>query len=243
MKSYKKVIEERYDGREKDVHIYNNRYSLINPIGFYSNQKIREVFYKIFNHFRKNGVDITKLKILDVGCGAGGHSRFMAELLGNPSNINGIDLSSVRIENAKKMNPAISYKIEDLLNLNVSSEYDIITAIVVFLHFTSPNEVTTALQRIYSALKPNGFFIWYEIYARDHFNTKEIESEGYAPSQMDKFCLEIGFVKKLSMSLFRKIGKYNSFFLYQYFPSWIVTCFERLLLFCPPGIIITLYKK
>lgn len=243
MKSYKEVVEERYNGREKGVHVYDSRYSLINPVGFYSNEKIRRAFYKIFNYFRKQGIDITKLKILDVGCGAGIHSRFMAELVGNPSNINGIDLSNVRIENAKKMNPAIPYKTEDLLNLNISNEYDIITAIVVFLHFTSANEITTALQRIYSALKPGGFFIWYEIYANDHFNTKEIESEGYAPFQMDKFCRESGFVKKLSVPLFRKVGRYNSFFLYQYFQSWMVTCFEYFLFFFPPGIIINVYKK
>ncbi len=243
MKSYKEVIEERYDGREKDVHIYNNRYSLINPVGFYSNEKIRKAFYKIFNYFRRNGIDITKLKILDVGCGAGGHCRFMAELINDPSNIHGIDLSRVRIESAKKMNPAIVYKNEDLLSLNSSNEYDVITALVVFLHFASADEVATALRKIHSALKPGGFFVWHEIYARDHFKTKEIESEGYAPAQMDRFCRESGFSKAFSLSLFRKAGRYNSFFLYQYLPSWMVVCLEWLLFFLPPGIIITVYKK
>ena len=39
MKFYKDVIKDRYDN-EKNIHIYDNIYSLINPVGFYLNQKI-----------------------------------------------------------------------------------------------------------------------------------------------------------------------------------------------------------
>ena len=108
MKSYKDVVKDRYDN-EKYIHIYDNIYSLINPTGFYINYKMRYVLYKIFNKIRKSGIDITRSKILDIGCGDGIWTRFFAELKGTTKDIYGIDLSKNRIKKAKMLNPNIKY--------------------------------------------------------------------------------------------------------------------------------------
>jgi 2-polyprenyl-3-methyl-5-hydroxy-6-metoxy-1,4-benzoquinol methylase len=140
MKAYQEVVRERYEGREKSIHIYDNQYSLINPIGFYASTKIRETFYKIFNRLRKDGIGITLQKILDVGCGGGDWTRYFAELIGSTENIAGIDLSSHRIERAKKLNPGIRYYLGDIVNLSYSKEFNIITAIDVFSHLNTEDE-------------------------------------------------------------------------------------------------------
>ena len=83
MKPYREVVNERFDGRERQLNIYTNQYSLINPAGFYGNQRVREAFYKVFNKIRQLNIDVTAERILDIGCGAGGNTRLFAEMVGS----------------------------------------------------------------------------------------------------------------------------------------------------------------
>ena len=245
MKTYKEVVEQRYDGREKNTHIYQNRYAMINPVGFYPNQEIREALYKVFNHLRREGRDITQMKILDVGCGEGTHTRFMAELIQNAENISGMDLSTYRIKMARKLNSSISYRVGDLLNLDEAiNSYDMVTAYIVFLHISTSEEISRALVNIHKVLKADGVFLWCEIYDKDHFKTRPgDESSGYHPNQMNEFCSQAGFTKSFSFSLFKKVGRrYNSFFLYKYLPPWLVK-FIQFIIPASPGMMITGFVK
>lgn len=78
MRSYEEVVRERYDGRERNQHIYDNIYSIINPIGFNGHIGIEGAIYKIFRFLIDKDIDITSIKILDVGCGSGWITRAFA---------------------------------------------------------------------------------------------------------------------------------------------------------------------
>ncbi len=242
MKLYQDVVRERYDGREREVHIYDNQYSLINPIGYYGTSNIRDIFYKIFNVLRKENLDIGSLKILDVGCGTGGWTRYFAELIGSTENIYGIDLSRHRIEIAQKMNPNIKYKVEDVVDLSYSKEFDIITAIDVLTHINTEEQIISALCGIYDSLKPNGFFIWYDVYAKDHFQSQENdEAQGYHPAQMIELCRRCSFKKFISIPMFKNIWGYHTLYLAKRLPTWLVSLIEKFP--GPPGNVVMMFRK
>lgn len=245
MKSYKEVVKERYDGYEKDIHAYENIYSLINPIGFNADKKIRSVFYNAFNLFRNAGMDITKSSILDIGCGKGATTRFFSELTNSPQNIYGLDLSVHRIECAVKMNSIISYRIGDIVHLPAFPVmFDIITAIDVFMHLKEKKEIIQALTNIKEKLNDNGYFIWYDAYSKNHFKTTQNQDHsGFHPKQMVDLAEEAGFEKVTQINLFKKIfWKYHSFYLINKFPVPFVN-FLACILPGNPGNMMVIFRK
>lgn len=246
MKGYMDVVRNRYDGYEKDRGIYDNQYSLINPAGFYGAAGITKVFYCIMNKLRNMGIDIVSRRFLDVGCGAGFITRYYAELVQSTSNIWGIDLSSARIEQARKMNSNITYINGDIINMNLSdNSFDIVSAMDVFMHFNAESEIVRALNNIHSCLCANGIFIWYDACTKDHFLCKEEDdSSGYSRYQMENFCAKAGFQKMFALKLFKNIlWRFNSVYLCNRLPMKFVSVVEKLLPGPPSNIAIVFKKK
>jgi len=218
MKSYKEVVKERYDGNEKNIHPYENIYSMINPVGFYADKKIRSVFYTAFNLIRNKGIDITQAFILDIGCGKGSTTRFFSELTGNAQNVFGMDLSDNRIQGAIEMNSKINYIKGDIINPPLfPTTFDVITALDIFMHLSNKEEIILALTNVKKLLKDDGYFIWYDAYSSDHYNTTQNQDHsGFNPRQMIDLAEEAGFKKVFKMNVFKKLfwnpcvyGKYN----------------------------------
>ncbi|MDA8226955.1 MAG: class I SAM-dependent methyltransferase [Desulfitobacterium hafniense] len=247
MKAYKEVVRERYDGREVEYTLYDNPYSLINPVGFYGSVRIRQTFYSIFRALRTMGIDISTEKILDVGCGKGDLTRYFAELSQSPGNIYGIDLSSYRINQARIFNPNINYFLDDLVQPRYFRETDfgVVTAVDVFMHLGSEEEILNALQNIRAVLKDGGIFIWYDAFARDHFDSQsDAECAGFNPKQMDHFCKLAGFEKLFSTPVFKNImWKYHSAYLSRKFPMWLVTLVENVLPGSPGNVVMVFRKR
>lgn len=245
MKSYQEVVEERYNKAEKEAHIYNTMYSMINSIGFYGAEIQKRAFHDCFNFFRSQGMDISQAKILDIGCGKGFVTRFFAELTQNPSNIYGSDLSTYRIDEAKKLNSSINYYVDDLVEPQVSlSGYDVISAVDVFMHLPTKEEILIAMKHIHSGLTSEGYFLWYDAFAKDHFKTTEDQDHsGFHPSQMLGLAKEAGFVPVFRKSLFKRVlWKYHSLYLIQRLPKFLVKSCEY---FFPgsPGNMLIIFKK
>ncbi len=187
MKSYKQVVKERYDGSEKKQEFDKDIYSIINPIGFNGYINMEGVIYKIFRFLLNKNIDITSIKVLDVGCGSGTITRLLSEFTGNSNNILGIDLSEHRIKIARTISQNINYKSGDIVNsFNFDDRFDLITAFDVLMHLHTKELLDDALNNIYQNLNPNGFFIWYDTYAKDHFKCSEdAECNGFNSKQMD----------------------------------------------------------
>jgi len=140
------------------------------------------------------------------------------------------------------MCPSIKYSVGDIVSLSCCEEFDVVTAIDVLSHLNTEEQIISAIAGIHRALKPEGFFIWYDIYANDHFESAEsAESQGYHPRQMSNYSTRCGFTEMLSIPVFKKIGKQHTVYLCRRLPMWFVSWIERL----PgdPGNIAMLFRK
>lgn len=245
MKSYREVIKERYDGSEREIHPYNNIYSILNPVGFYADKKLRQLFHNAFTFIRNRNADLTQFNILDIGCGKGSTTRFFCELTGNPQNIYGLDLSEHRIQCASEINPKINYIVGDIVNPpSFPIKFDVISALDVFMHLSEKKDIILALCNINKQLKNGGYFIWYDAYAADHFKTSPYQDHsGFHPQQMIELAKEAGFKKNLEINLFKKIfGKYHSLYLIKRFPEFMINLLEAIS-FGSPGNMMMIFIK
>lgn len=200
MKSYKEVVKERYDKDRYDGKaVKDNIYSLINPVGFYGEYKAAQILSRFVSAIIRDGKRPDQIKICDCGCGDGTKTRFLAELLGNPDQVYGIEYSKTRLEHCKNMNGFIHYEYADLTTpgggIPFGEQFDAITAFVVFMHFSRKKEISAALKNIYEALKRKGFFLWYETNVKSHWDARDKNADGwgYSAGEMDRYAMEAGF--------------------------------------------------
>lgn len=141
-------------------------------------------------------------KVLELGCGAGWLSRFLA--IGN-YNVVGVDISKEAIEIAnlakrkeQLKDEQLKYLLSDYENLNYDSEFDVVIFFASLHHATDEKQ---AIKTAYNALKNGGVLITFEpgMGHEEHPNTKkEIEKFGVTekdmpPSYIIKMGQEIGF--------------------------------------------------
>lgn len=192
MRDYNQVNIERY---EKDDFsgkgIEKNIYSSINPVGNYGLYKIQQISRKFIRDLRrKTKKEYDKIHILDCGCGTGLWTRTMANYCGTPENIYGFEYSQNRLDYCKKMNPAINYRLGNIVG-GVYDEYDFlfdgIISIDVLSQLRKENDIFSALSNINKKLSPNGLFLWYEINAKTHHANFDADSQGFSENEMDKY--------------------------------------------------------
>jgi 2-polyprenyl-6-hydroxyphenyl methylase/3-demethylubiquinone-9 3-methyltransferase len=97
-------------------------------------------------------------KILDVGCGAGFLSNFLAT---QGCDVTGVDLSAESLEVAKKYDETklVKYLISDAGRLPFADHtFEVITAMDFLEHVEVPEKIIQELSRV---LKPNGLFIYH----------------------------------------------------------------------------------
>jgi len=114
-------------------------------------------------------IDVNNIKeILEVGCGIGVISSYLAEKY--TCNVVGIDLDSKQIKKAKKNNienEYLEFNIADVTKLAFEDkEFDIILSFDVLHHIPNWNQ---ALHEIIRVLKPEGFFIIRDIMLHKFF--------------------------------------------------------------------------
>ena len=143
--------------REKDFH---------NKLQSGTGSRVENIFYKSLFNLKKDFFiyleNNTKNKVvLDYGCGAGVVTEKMINQ--KPSKIIGIDISDVSInkaiQNAKKLNLNIEYKVDNCENSNLNSNtFDIIYGSGILHHLNIKNSV----EEINRLLKKNGIMIFIE---------------------------------------------------------------------------------
>lgn len=156
-------------------------YSFIGGMGYSVFAAIAEPYTRVFREIKRLGTNLQEAKILDIGCGDGEWGRFYAELTQSPRNITGIEIEQQRIDYALKINPLINYECIDVSKFK--GKFDIITANVVMMYFFS--ELGAVLNKIHDSLEDNGYFIWMDAEAEDHFaNVGNGVPAGFSMNQM-----------------------------------------------------------
>ena len=137
--------------------------------------------------------------ILDVGCGVGYGSQWLAK--SGAKSVLGIDIAHDAIEHAKKnyFHPSVSFKIQDAAAMHFAVEFDVVTCFELIEHI---GEQRTVLDAIKKALRPDGKLIISTPRPMDdkrtHFHVHELEYEelkrmlaGYARERRELFSKEI----------------------------------------------------
>ena len=217
MKTYKEVVKNRYDMEKYDANsILEDKYSFINPVGFYGEVKLASVLRDFIRCLCKNK-DLHKIRVLDVGCGIGIKTRFLAEFTGNPSNVYGVEYSKKRLEYCKKLNSSINYEWGNIIEEipkggGGGNMFDGIISFTVLSHFSTDEEIEKALQNIYSKRLDNGLFLWFDINAKSHKQHAKYngDSYGFSGKEMDRYAERAGFKLVKSSGLFKRIPFINT---------------------------------
>ncbi|MCP4326649.1 MAG: 3-demethylubiquinone-9 3-O-methyltransferase [Alteromonadales bacterium] len=123
---------------------------------FYVLKSMNEKRFQFFDKFITSWKDV---KVLDVGCGGGFTSEFMAK---KGALVSGIDISEVSIntatEHAKESNLDIDYRSGTAVNLPYDNDsFDAIVCVDVLEHI---DDITKAIAEIKRVLKPGGTFLF-----------------------------------------------------------------------------------
>ncbi len=108
----------------------------------------------VINRIPFNGSE----RVLDIGCGDGRISLFLAEKLNNGGSVLGVDSSESMYAETQKLQvhkkiPNLSFMIGDAQQLSFQNEFDMITG---FSFFQWVEDKETALRNFNNALKPGG---------------------------------------------------------------------------------------
>ena len=230
MKSYKEVVSDRYDKQS------DSDFNLKAALRWMPSQlRLTDAFFDVLKAVDQQH-SLANARILEIGCGDGRWTRFIAEVTHRPSLITGTDLSAPRIELARRMNPAISYHVADAVEEPIGATYDMILAWNVFIHFPSEVMIRKALQNIHKSLSENGVFVFFDAWAHSHFEApSDSQSWGFNPKEIIELAKSEGFTKLFRKNMFRIFprGKHSEQY-YGVVPSWLVRGCE-IISPTPPG--------
>lgn len=100
--------------------------------------------------------DVDKKNILEIGCGRGGFSNYLANLPRSPKKVFACDFSNSALEIAQKKYPheIISWQKENIMSLSFRDElFDTAISCETIEHITNPKK---AIRELYRVIKPGG---------------------------------------------------------------------------------------
>ena len=239
MRSYKDVVSDRYNKRvDSDFELKRTLRRMLPQL------RVNEVLLDVLKTIDSQHRPLTDARILEIGCGDGRWTRFIAEVTHAPELISGTDLSKPRIEFAKRMNPAIDYQVKDVVEEPIGATYDVILALDLFMHFSTEAMIKTVLKNIHDSLSEDGIFIFIDAWARSHFEASaDADSWGYNPQEIYDFAKPEEFTPLFRRTIFRHLPrKRTSEQYYGVLPDWLVRVSESMFPYPPVNFIIVFGK-
>jgi SAM-dependent methyltransferase len=105
------------------------------------------------------------MRLLDVGCGAGGLLRDFVRYGAAPENLAGVDLLPERVESARQLAPHIDVRVANAAELPFEDDaFDLASAFTVFSSILDPGLRSAVAREILRVLRPGGALIWYDFW-------------------------------------------------------------------------------
>lgn len=171
----------------------------------------------------------TPFKVLDVGCGIGGTTRYLAKKLGPNANLTGITLSSVQVSRATQLAKAqgisnVQFQLMDALNMDFpSNTFDLVWACESGEHMPDKKKYIDEMTRV---LKPGGKLVIATWCQRDDSeraftaNEKKMLNFLYA-EWTHPFFISIRQYRKLMEDNGRLVEIYTRDWTKETIPSWL----------------------
>ncbi len=151
------AVAERYARRD-----VGDRYSILRPDVWQSVQERQRAMLGLFA--REGLTDLSTLRLLEVGCGAGGNLLELLRLGFAPAHLSGIELLPARFAMARQVLPTALNLIEgDALQADVASaSLDIVFVSTVFSSLLDEVFQQRLAAAMWHWLKPGGAVLWYD---------------------------------------------------------------------------------
>lgn len=174
-----------------------------NPVSIFYRQAQER---SIISILKKLDFKISKLKILDVGCGSGGFLRFMASLGVDPDNLSGLDLMDYRIKEAKRFcPPAVNLCVADAIKLPYKDKnFNLVSQMTAFSAIFDDEIKKNVAKEMFRILKRKGYILWYDM--RTHRNDTTLGLEKAEIVKLFPGC-ELKVLKKMHAPYVSHIAK------------------------------------
>lgn len=119
--------------------------------------------------------DLSKLEVLDIGCGIGGWLRTLMEWGATPERLHGIDLLDDRIHQAKVLAPLADFRVASGYQTPFSdSSMDLVSSHTVFSSILDPTARELLSQEMIRVLRSSGIILIYDFRLSDPRNADTI---------------------------------------------------------------------
>jgi SAM-dependent methyltransferase len=162
------AIAARYARRQT-----SDLYSILRPAVALSTQEWQLQMLRLFGSVCGfNDEDLRRMKLVDLGCGYGGHLLDFLRIGFAPANLQGIELLSDRAAAARaKLPAALKLHEGDASLADIAPEsQDIIFQSVVFSSLLDDRFRQDMADRMWSWLRPGGGVLWYDFVVRNPSN-------------------------------------------------------------------------
>jgi SAM-dependent methyltransferase len=113
------------------------------------------------------------LKVLDLGCGAGGELAKWLELGLEPQNLFGLDILWPRLQNGRHLHPGLNLALADGASMPLGDNtFDLVVQYTVFSSVLDRGVQAQIAREMLRVLKPSGAVLWYDYFMDNPHNDR-----------------------------------------------------------------------
>ena len=184
-------------------HWHANLYHPRHPVGLLFHEHNHSILINALNSL---GINLTSMRILDVGCGLGYWLRYLVELGASPGYLIGVDLSIERIIKAKLKNSSINliHGSGSALPFKPDS-FDMVMQVLVFSSIHEKSIWNKFANEMVRSVKQGGYIFWLDLIRTSSSNLVTFSKQDIITCFPG---MKIIYKKKVQPFYFRVLYKY-----------------------------------
>lgn len=174
------------------------RYSMLQPQVWQTVQERQRALIRRFG--QAWGFDLSQIRLLEVGCGAGGNLVDMMRLGFDPRHLAGIELIESRWQQARAVLPeSVTLTCADACETPLGDgQWDVVMQFTVFSSLLDDHQQERLARAMWRALRPGGVVLWYDFTVN---NPKNADVRGVSVRRIRELFSEGDFeVERLTLA-------------------------------------------